>query len=478
MLSEEFIKNGIQTIVFVRTRLNVEVLVTYLKDLFFGKLGGEGRVRGYRGGYLPRERREIERGLREGSITGVVSTNALELGIDIGSLEASIICGYPGTISSTWQQAGRAGRRHSSSVTILIAGSDPLDQYIVKNPEYFLGSSPEHGLINPDNLAILYSHMKCAAFELPFEDGEKFGVETTGEVLKYMEEARILRHVGNRWHWSSEAFPSDEVSLRNASEENFIIIDVTAPQHRVIGEVDRFAAPMMIHEGAIYIHEGEQYQVDKLDFEGKKAYVTRVEVDYYTDANLAVDLRVLDVFKEEGLSGVVKSCGEVMVSALVTMYKKIKFYTHENIGSGQVNLPEMEMHTTSYWASLPEDIEGAISRSELENGLLGLSNILANAAPIFLMCSPRDIKVVCQVKSTFTQRPTVFIYDNYPGGVGFSEKLYELHGELYKTAREMIEQCPCEAGCPSCVGPLNAFSGSENPKETTLKLIDVILGTK
>ncbi len=474
-IAETLIRNDIQTIVFARSRLNVEVLVTYLKDIFHGKMGGEGKVRGYRGGYLPNLRREIERGLRSGDITGVVSTNALELGIDIGALEACVICGYPGNIASTWQQAGRAGRRSGVSATFLVASSSPLDQYIISNPDYFFGKSPENGLINPDNLVILYNHMKCAAFELPFEDGEKFGVETTEEILSYMEDARLIRHVGNRWHWMSEVFPADEISLRSASNENFIIIDISDPHRRVIGEVDRFSAPIFLHEEAIYMHEGQQYQVEKLDFDDKKAYVRKVDVDYYTDAHLAVDLKVMDVFMEEEKGGISRNSGEVTVNALVTMFKKIKLHTHENIGSGPVDLPDLEMHTTSYWVSFPEAMPERMSQSDMQNGLLGLSNVLANSAPIYLMCDPGDISVVHQVRSTFTQRPTVYIYDSYPGGVGFSEKLYQLHRELFETTKRMVENCGCDSGCPSCVGPLNEFSGRGNPKALTLKLIDIIL---
>jgi DEAD/DEAH box helicase domain-containing protein len=476
-LAESLIRNGVQTIVFTRSRLNVEVLVTYLKDIFHGSRDADSRVRGYRGGYLPNLRREIEKGLREGSITGVVSTNALELGIDIGALEACIICGYPGTIASTWQQAGRAGRRSGVSVAILVANSSPLDQYIISNPDYFFGKSPENGLINPDNLVILYNHMKCAAFELPFEDGEKFGVETTAEILSFMEEARLVRHVGKRWHWMSDVFPADEISLRSASNENFIIIDISEPKHAVIGETDRFSAPMLLHEEAIYMHEGVQYQVEKLDFDDKKAYVRRVNVDYYTDANLAVDLKVIDVFREDTGKPVLRCSGEVSVSSLVTMFKKIKLHTHENIGSGPVTLPELEMHTTSYWVSLPEDISG-FSQSDVQNGLLGISNVLANAAPIYLMCDPGDIRVIHQVRSTFTQRPTVYIYDSYPGGVGFSDKLYELHEELFTTAADMVKHCSCESGCPSCVGPLNEFTGTGSPKELTLKLMKMIVAQR
>lgn len=473
--AESFIKNRIQTIVFARSRLRVEVLVTYLKQLLKNKIKNNNSIRGYRGGYLPTQRRSIEKGLREGSINGVVSTNALELGIDIGSLEACIICGYPGSIASTWQQAGRAGRRSGISAAILVAGSSPLDQYIVNNPDYFFGRNPENGLINPDNLVILYNHIKCAAFELPFEDGEKFGVNTTVEILEYMEDAKILRHVGNRWYWMSDSFPAADISLRSASNENFIIVDISDPEHKVIGEVDRFSAPMLIHEEAIYLHEGIQYQVEKLDFDDKKAYVRKVDSDYYTDASLSVELKVIDVFKQETVNNkIVKSCGEVMVTSLVTMFKKIKFNTHENIGAGPVNLPELEMHTTSYWVTVSGEIL-SMSRDNIQDGLLGLSNILANCAPIYLMCDPGDINVVYQVKSTFTQFPTVYIYDSFPGGVGFSEKLFYVHNDLFKTAREILTRCECDEGCPSCVGPLNEFSGSGNPGELTLKIIDTVL---
>lgn len=470
-ISEQLIRNDIQTIVFTRSRLNVEILTTYLKDIFHGKLEHGGKVRGYRGGYLPNLRREIEQGLRNGSITGVVSTNALELGIDVGSLEACVICGYPGTVASTWQQAGRAGRRSGVSAAFVIASSSPIDQYIINHPEYFFEGSPEHAMINPENLVILYNHMKCAAFELPFTEGENFGVETTEEMLSFMEEAKIVRKVGKRWHWMNDAFPADEISLRSASNENFIIIDITHPHHKVIGETDRFAAPMLVHEEAIYIHDGQQYQVEELDFDDKKAYVRQVDVDYYTDANLAVDLKVIDVFDNQGESMVEKGWGEVMVTALVSMFKKVKLNTHENLGFGPVDLPEMEMHTTSYWVSFSNEIEKNLTKGEIQNALLGLSNVLANCAPIYLMCDPGDIRVIHQVKSTFSQKPTVYIYDSFPGGVGFGEKLYKLHTELFEAAGEMVKACTCEEGCPSCVGPLSEFAGEGSPKDLTLKLI-------
>ncbi len=472
-LASIFLKNGIQTIVFARSRLLVEVLLTYLKELMQARPGRQETIRGYRGGYLPNERRDIERGLRDGSILGVVSTNALELGIDIGRLQVCIMCGYPGTIASAWQQAGRAGRRSESSVALMVARSSPLDQFIIQHPEYFFKASPELGLINPNNLYILMSHIKCASFELPFEDGETFGVDTLDQVLEYLEEEKILRHVGGRWYWTADSFPADAVSLRSAADENFVIIDISTPHHRVIGQIDRFSAPMFLHEEAIYIHEGIQYQVEKLDFEEKKAYVRKVDVDYYTDASLAVNLKVLDVFKTEEGDRIGRSWGEVMVTALVTMFKKIKFDTHENLGWGPVRLPELELHTTAYWATLEDHPAGLQSQDELQNALMGVTNVLGQIAPLYLMCDPKDINVVYHVKSPFTQKPTIFIYDSCPGGVGFSEKLYEIHTDLFEKAYEVISQCGCDTGCPGCVGP--AAEVTDQGKALALRILGGII---
>ncbi|ADL07583.1 DEAD/DEAH box helicase [Thermosediminibacter oceani] len=471
-LALDFLKNGIKTIVFARSRLAVEVMLTYLKEGMRDTLKGSDSIRGYRGGYLPRERREIEKGLRENRILGVVSTNALELGIDIGGLDVSIITGYPGSIASTWQQAGRAGRRSAVSASILVASSSPLDQYIINHPDYFFGSPPESGLINPDNLYILVSHIKCAAFELPFEDGEKFGVETTEEILSFLESEKILRHVGGRWHWMADAFPAEEISLRSASTENFVVVDITE-EPRVIGEVDRASAPMLIHEEAIYIHGGQQYQVEKLDYEEKKAYVRKVDVDYYTDANLAVEIKVLDVLKEQHRrEETAKYFGEVLVTSLATMFKKIKFFTHENVGSGPIHLPPEEMHTTAFWFTVPETVRG-LTAEDLRSGLAGLCNVLVNIAPLYLMCDPRDIRGVIQVRSPFTQKPTIFIYDAYPGGVGFAERLYQMDTQLLKAARQVILECGCDDGCPSCVGPLEEVGPGS--KASALKLIQGVL---
>jgi DEAD/DEAH box helicase domain-containing protein len=465
-LAAELLANKIQTIVFARSRASVELLLTYLRERVAARRIPAGAIQGYRGGYLPSERRAIERGLRAGEILGVVSTNALELGIDIGGLDACVMVGYPGTIASTWQQAGRAGRRHDTALAILVASAAPLDQYIISHPDYFFDRPPEAGLVNPNNLYVLLSHVKCAAFELPFEDGEEFGSAPVAEILGYLEEERLLHHAGTTWHWSAESFPAEAVSLRTASTDNFVIIDTGEPaQPRVIGEMDRYAVPTMLHEEAIYIHQGQQYQVEMLDWEEKKAYVRPVDVDYYTDANLAVRLEVLDVTGQDGD----RAWGEVALTYLPTIFKKIKLHTHENVGWGEIHLPEETMHTTAYWLTLPETATAGVSRTDLEGGLVGLATVLANIAPLFLMCDPRDLGLQPEVRSPFTRRPTVFLYDRIPGGVGFGERLYQQHSDLLTAAADLVRRCPCDRGCPSCVGPTHAVG--QRAKGTVLRLL-------
>ncbi|HEX9972614.1 MAG TPA: DEAD/DEAH box helicase [bacterium] len=473
-IAEKFLASKIQTIVFARSRLRVEILVTYLKEII-QKFGKSPRlIRGYRGGYLPLERREIEKGLRNGEILGVVSTNALELGIDIGQLSVCLMAGYPGTITSSWQQAGRAGRRAETSVAILIASSAPIDQFIINQPEYFFGKSPETGIVDPNNLIILMSHLKCAAFELPFEDGEKFGSDATHEMLSYLEEHGVLHHVENRWHWTSEIYPAQEISLRSASPENFVIVDTTYDD-RVIGEVDYFSAPMLIHEEAIYIHESRQYHVDKLDWERRKAYVRQVDVDHYTDAQTKTDLKVLDVFENQEVKGGAKAYGEVSVTTVTVAYKKIKFHSHENIGMGNIHLPELEMHTTAYWLEFAEGTEQQLqlSQSDMGDALKALANVLENVAPFYVMGDPSDLRTVPMIKATFSKKATIYIYDSYPGGVGYSRKLFYAQDDLLHAAKQLILECKCKSGCPSCVGPV--MDVGEFGKESVLKLLGCML---
>ncbi|MGI6184026.1 MAG: DEAD/DEAH box helicase [Candidatus Fimadaptatus sp.] len=453
-ITRRLLSNGVHSIVFARSRLMVEVLTRRLKDTCRNALGEAPNVRAYRGGYLPSLRHQIEQELRAGQVDVVVSTNALELGIDIGRLDVCVLCGYPGTIASTWQQAGRAGRRQGVSALIMVATSSPLDQYMISNPGYFFSQPPEHALINPDNLYILLNHFKCAAYELPFEDGDMFGdVESTPELLEYLCEQSILGHVDGRYYWMAEEFPQAGINLRSASDQNFLIIDISVPgKRRVIGEMDRFTVPMLLHQYAIYLHEGRQYQVEELDFDDKKAYVREVDVDYYTDADLTVSMKVLDVFRERpGVPS--RAAGEVLVSSIVTIFKKMKLDTQENLGWGPVTLPELEMQTTACWWTLPDEIAGRYTREQLQGAMVGISHVMEQIAPVFLMCSPRDIGVVYHVRDPFTHKPTLFVYDNCAGGIGLSDRVYDMNGELFAEAQRLIQACPCEDGCPSCVGP-------------------------
>lgn len=470
-VSQMLLQNRISSIIFARSRVQVEVLTKRLKDLVRDPVGNSGRVRGYRSGYLPTERREIEQGLRAGNIDAVVSTNALELGIDIGSLTACVLCGYPGTIASTWQQAGRAGRRKGTSLTVLVASSAAIDQFIVTHPQYFFSQSPENALLNPDNLYVLLSHFKCAAYELPFKDGETLGgAPGADEMREFLEESEIVRHVGDTWHWQAEEFPASEISLRTAMTENFLINDITDPGHvRIIGEMDRFTVPMLLHENAIYLHEGQQYQVEKLDWDACKAFVRRVEVDYYTDADLNVSLSLLDIAEEQQNA----AWGEVKVTAITKLFKKMKFDTGENLGFGPVMLPESEMHTTAVWWTLKPEHAVLFDKDTLQNGMMGIANLLRIVAPLYLMCSPRDVAVSYQVKCPFTDLPTLILYDNCPGGVGLAEKAYKMRDTLLLHARLIAQDCHCEHGCPSCVGPVGEVG--ENGKETAMQLIDLLL---
>ena len=454
-ISEEFIGKKIPTIIFTRARVDLEVLVSYLQRSF-KRLGDlTEKIRGYRGGYLPKQRRAIERELREGKVLGVVSTNALELGVDIGSLQAVVINGYPGTIASLWQQIGRAGRKHELAAAVLVGNSSPLNQYIINHPDFVVGQGAERALIDPDNLYIILSHLKCAAFELPFQDGELFGRENIKEYLDFLVDEQILRFVEGRYYWMSEAYPASDISLRSASSDNFVIIDTTDGASIVIGEVDRFSAPMLIHEGAIYMHEGSQYHVDQLDWERQKAYTRRVKVDYYTDANLDVDLKVLSVGESQQLKELhaVHAWGEVLVSAKTHLYKKIRFYTHENVGWGSISLPEQEMHTTAFWFAQKLNLDPSVPSEVIQNALNGVAHLLLNTAPLELMCEPGDLGVVAQVKSPFTKLPTVYIYEKYPGGVGYAKQLFDLSKSVLERAYQLLRDCPCELGCPSCIGP-------------------------
>lgn len=536
-----FLQNEVQTIVFARARNTVELLLAYLQDELRYQGQPATAVAGYRGGYLPLERREIEQGLRRGELRGVVATNALELGIDIGQLDAAVITGYPGSIASIWQQAGRAGRRSGQSAAILIASNNPLDQYICTHPRFLFGRSPEHALTNPDNLRIMVKHLLCAAYELPFQKGEPFGsYGPVDEVLAILEAEGALHQTRDQYHWLGDGSPATAVSLRTSGDDTVVIQDVDAPgRPEVIGEIDLETAPVMVYEEAIYMHRARTYLVEQFDWDGRIAYVRPVDVDYYTRASVGSSLRQLRPEAEQEAGGVLRAFGDVSVVTKATGYRKIKRYSHETLGFGDIHLPELVLETSGYWlifsqqlterlyeagillrpndygpnwqqarrvvlardghrcrmcgaeaapgqglhvhhirpfrefgyipglneqyleANQPNNLitlcpschRQAEAGQQARSALGGLAYVLRNLAPLYLMCDPGDIEVVAESRSPLTQAPTVVVYERVAAGVGFSQRLFELHTELLAAAGELVADCRCRDGCPACIGP-------------------------
>jgi DEAD/DEAH box helicase domain-containing protein len=476
----KFIENNLQTLVFANNRLATEVLVTYLKDACDrGPIPSE-TVRGYRGGYLPRERREIEQSLRAGKIRAVVATNALELGIDIGSLDAVVMAGYPGTIASSWQRAGRAGRRQSTSAAVMVASSAPLDQYIVEHPDYFFGRSPEHAYINPENLEILLAHVKCAAFELPLRDDEKFGRHDLAEICRFLEETGFLHHSAGAWHWTSDTYPADATSLRSVTSDNFVVVDITG-EAKVIAEVSFPTALTTLHEKAIYLHEARQFHVERFDYDQRKAYVKSVDCDYYTDAIDYTQVKVLEEAEGEALNGARRAHGDVRITRQIVGFKKIKFYTMENVGAGKLNMPEQEMHTTAFWLHFPAAFLARLAEftpTEKQSGITGLGNALRTVASLLLMCDPRDLGVALSEEiagGLESFEPNLYLYDSYPGGIGQSAPLFRMAPALLRQTAGLLSACACEAGCPSCVGP--SGETGERGKLVAARLLQELIGS-
>lgn len=582
-LANNLLERNIQSVVFARTRRSVEIILTYLQgdtntskqvDRYTGTQVTNGThktpqelritnygspIRGYRSGYLPSQRREIEAGLRNGSVKAVVATNALELGIDIGGLGAAILVGYPGTIASARQQAGRAGRGDAPAVSVMVASPNPLDQFLAHHPEYFFGSSPEQALVNPNHLLILLEHLRCAIFELPFQKGEGFGRlsnKLVNEYLEFLVENRESHFSNEKYYWMQDQYPAANISLRSASPQS-IVLQATAEDGRpfAVGTVDGESAAWMVHPGAIYMHEGQQYFVQELNLENHLAQLVPVGLDYYTEAQQRSEIQVLSSNAQaklpspskRGVGGEVgdKSYGEIQVTTQVVGFKKLRWFTYENLGEEPLDLPPSELQTTGYWLSLSEEtishlrdagawsndpndygpewtrirervrardqyrcqvcgapengrqhdvhhkipfkafyrnattaIVALAEANRLDNlttlchnchqkveqnvrmrsGLAGLGFVLGNLAPLFLMCDTRDLGVHTDPAwSAVNGQPSVVLYDLVPAGIGFSQKLFEIHDELIQRALELVTECPCEDGCPSCVGP-----GGEN----------------
>jgi DEAD/DEAH box helicase domain-containing protein len=466
-----------------------------LKDTFDHDIRKPARIAAYRGGYLPSERRATEERLRAGLLDAVVATNALELGIDIGSLDVCVLNGYPGTIAGTWQRLGRAGRRNRTSLGVLVATSEMLDQFIVRNPDFFRGASPEHARVAPDQLLILMDHVRCAAFELPFSADETFGKENLAEMLSYLEEQGVLHREGERWHWIADSYPANSVSLRSVADGNFVVIDTTAGKQEVIAEVDYASAALTLYEGAIYLVQAAPWQVEALDWKGRKAFVTQTRADYYTEAIDHTRLKILDEFERESLAASRCARGEVHVVRRVVGYKKIRYYTHENVGYGEVHLPDHEMHTSSVWWQIdPVAVSQAFPvRTEALDGFLGAAHAMHSVAALLTMSEHHDLgravgdgegtwfaiadlqgrgKLLSATGSEGSLSrssefvPALFLYDNYPGGIGLSVPLFDLRREVVTRAAALVSSCACTRGCPACVGPVLA---SEEDRGMSLK---------
>jgi DEAD/DEAH box helicase domain-containing protein len=507
------IKSGLKTLVFAHSRLMVEVLTKYLKDVFDADPRKPPRIRAYRGGYLPGERRAAERDMRAGRIDGIVSTSALELGVDIGSLDVVVLNGYPGSVAATWQRFGRAGRRRRASLGVLVASSQPLDQYVVRHPDFFADASPEHARIASDQPLLLFDHIRCAAFELPFAAGDGFGPVDPAVYLEALAETGVVHREGERWEWIADSYPANAVSLRSVADGNFVVVDRSDGAQRIIAEVDYSAAALTLYEGAIHMVQSTPYQVEKLDWDGRKAFVTRTRVDYYTDSIDYTKLKVLDRFDGCPAGEGDAHHGEVHVVRRVAGYKKIRYYTHENIGYGPVNLPDQELHTTAAWWQLPQAAlqRAFASKQDALDGFLGAAHALHVAATVAVMADARDLQksvgngdgawfVAADAEGRARLRdgaanddaplagdgslvesarfaPTVYLYDNFPGGIGLSEPLWRRQAELVAQARELVARCDCGAGCPACVGPVLAADEAKTqatPKALALRVLELL----
>jgi len=503
-LARQTIRARLKTIVFAQSRLMVEVLTKYLKDVFDHDPRKPERIRAYRGGYLPTERRQTERALRSGAIDGVVSTSALELGVDIGALDVAILNGFPGSIAATWQRLGRAGRRQQPALGVMVATSSPLDQYIVRHPEFFDAAPPEQARIAPDQLLILLDHIRCAAFELPFASGDHFGENLVDDFLTVLAESGVLHREGTRWDWIADSYPAGAVSLRSVADGNFVVVDRTDGRQTIIAEVDYSSAALTLYEGAIYMVQSRPWQVERLDWEGRKAFVTATHADYYTDAIDYTKLKVLDRF--DGHIAGQGTChhGEVHVVRRISGYKKIRFYSHENIGYGPVNLPDQELHTTALWWQLDQaTLDAAFARrQDALDGFLGAAHALHTVAQVRVMAEGRDLQkaVGSGDAAWFATRdrsgrgqwrdseggatdpdadgfnPTLYLYDNFPGGIGLSEPLFRMAPVLLREALELVQGCDCHGGCPACIGPVIGDDAAESSQGELAATVLALLG--
>jgi len=472
-LAADLVRARVPTIVFGPSRNSVETMLRYLREKVAADRIEPEKLMAYRGGYLPEQRRDIERRLRSGEILCVVATNALELGIDVGGLDAVVCASYPGSVAAMWQRFGRAGRRGELSICVLVACSAPLDQFLAREPEYLLGAAVEEARIDPDNVEVLVQHLKCAAFELPFKRGDAFGSlapEDTSDALDFLASHRVLHEGNGAYHWAADAYPANEVSLRSVGWDNVVIIDLD--RDKVLAELDWPSSHTMLHEQAIYQHDAGTWQVERFDYENHKAYVREVEPDYFTTAMTHTKVSILEEEAAAPEGSHLGAWGEVSVITKVVGYKKIKFQTHENTGYGEVHLPEMQMHTTAFWLKLAQDTKHLAPPAQRIDGLRGLGIALETVSSFSLMCDPRDIGMTVEdERFVDDEEATLFLYEHVPGGTGLAERMFALRKDLFARALKLVTSCSCAAGCPACVGPAE-MSGER--KRVAAALLEVL----
>ncbi len=459
-LGGKLIDSDLQSIFFVRSRNQTEVLLKYMRDDARAKHIDQKQVAGYRGGYLPNLRRKIEKGLRDGEIRTVVSTNALELGVDIGSLDVCVMVGYPGTVSSTFQQAGRVGRRSQESAVVVVARSSAMDQYLMQHPGFLFDQPRDAVSIDPDNAIILTNHIRCAAFELPFDENERFGqTDDTREVLDFLtHDLRVLVHQSGRFHYAERTYPAEGVSLTAADMDNVTIQDITNPEtgaRKILAEIDRPSAITEVYEGAIYGHQGDTFLVERFDFDDRRAFVKQIDADYYTEADTETEVKFLHFDEQTQYPNYTAHRGEVHVSTLAKAFKKIKFYTRENVGIGEIHLPPEEFETEATALVLRPEL---VQRLGLRNGgeascLQGIGQLLNSLVPLFVRVDPGDVKVKAEALHPHFEAPALILYDRIPDGVGLAQRLFHVHREILEAAEQLLQRCHCRSGCPSCVGP-------------------------
>jgi DEAD/DEAH box helicase domain-containing protein len=452
-LTAGLLEAGAQVITFTKSRVAAELVYRYARErLQRIEPGLEERIRPYRGGYLPEERRKIEQALFSGELRGVVCTNALELGIDVGGLDAAVLIGAPPTLASAWQQAGRAGRGGDPALAVLVAYNETVDQYLMRHPDYFFGRSPEAAVIDPDNPYILAQQLACAAYELPLSgsDAEAFGPQMP-DILAALEEAGETRTIDGRAYWANTEFPAAKVNLRTISDNTYTIMDA-GHANAVIGTVDAISALELVYPEAIYLHEGETYFVRALDLEQKTAFVERREVDYYTQPVLDTSIRVRGERQQRGWRGQTVTLGDVTYSWQTIAMKKVKFGSRDSIGYHPLALPRLTLDTVGFWFAPDEAAWAAVGRAGHNpfEGLSGVRNLFLTLLSMLSMCDPADLGGM--IDSANLGRPALFVFDRYPGGLGFAEQGWARLDELARAAYEHLGSCPCDSGCPSCVG--------------------------